>query len=82
MTTSDNRREPLFDIHPATGAPLEVFYAPSPPGRFGGGGAGWFWQLRRRGFVPRGPALGPFPTRYSAYRDALIGRASTGAGVD
>jgi hypothetical protein len=24
--------EPLFDIHPATGASIEVFYADSPPG--------------------------------------------------
>jgi hypothetical protein len=38
---------------------------------FGRGGTGWFWWSRRRGFAPEGPAVGPFPTSYSAYRDAI-----------
>ena len=37
-----------------------------------GTGAGWFWCPRRRGFAPKGKAMGPFPTNYSAYRDALL----------
>ena len=27
MTVSSNRRGPLFDVHPLTGASIEVFYA-------------------------------------------------------
>ena len=64
-------REPLFDIHPRTGATLEVFYADRTVETFGRCGAGWFWWSRRRGYTPSGPAAGPFPTRYTAYRDAV-----------
>jgi hypothetical protein len=64
--------EPLFDIHPVTGACIEVFYADRRLETFGRGDAGWFWWFRRRGFAPSGPALGPFPTSYSAYRDAFV----------
>jgi len=72
MTMSGNRHEPLFDVHPATGASIEVFFADRRLATFGRGGAGWFWWPRRRGFAPSGPAKGPFPTRYSAYRDGSI----------
>ena len=61
----------LFDIDPRTGASIEVFYAERPLETFGRCGAGWFWCSRRRGFAPDGPATGPFPTSYSAYRDAI-----------
>jgi hypothetical protein len=71
VTTSSNRREPLFDIHPVTGASIEVFWADSTLASVGKGGVGWFWWPRRRGFAPDGMARGPFPTSYSAYRDAL-----------
>jgi hypothetical protein len=64
-------REPLFDVHPWTGASIEVFYADRALETFGRAGAGWFWWSRRRGFSPAGPATGPFPTRYAAYRHAL-----------
>ena len=62
--------EPLFDIHPLTGATIEVFYADGRLETFGRYGAGWFWCCRRRGFSP--PATGPFSTSYAAYRDALL----------
>jgi hypothetical protein len=68
---SGNRFEPLFDVHPATGVSIEVFYADSRLVTFGRGGAGWFWWPRRRGLAPEGPARGPFPTRYAAFRNAL-----------
>jgi hypothetical protein len=74
VTTSGDRHEPLFDAHPVTGACIEVFYADTTLTSFGRGGAGWFWWLRRRGFAPEGRAVGPFPTSYSAYRDAMIRR--------
>ena len=70
MTMSGDRHQPLFDIHPVTGANIEVFYAEALA-TFGRGGAGWFWWPRRRGFAPDGPAHGPFPTSYSAYRSAF-----------
>ena len=70
MTTSGNRREPLFDVHPVTGASIELFYADGLA-TFGRRGAGWFRWPRRRGFAPQGPVHGPFPTCYSAYRNAL-----------
>ena len=48
------RREPLFDVHPRTGASIEVFYADRTLETFGRGGAGWFWWPRRRGCSPDG----------------------------
>ena len=65
--------EALFDIHPVTGASVEVFYADRSLESFVRG-AGWYWCPRRRGFAPTGPAVGPFPTSYSAYRSALLVR--------
>ena len=72
MTPSGNRYEPLFDVHPATGASIEVFFADRRLATFGKLGAGWFWWPRRRGFAPVGTAHGPFPSRYAAYRDAFV----------
>ena len=72
---SEDRRhqfEAIFDNHPVTGFSIEVFYADRALETFGRRGAGWFWQLRRRGFAPEGAATGPFPTSYSAYRKALL----------
>jgi hypothetical protein len=37
---SSNRREPLFDIDPVTGASIEVFYADTTLTSFGRGGHG------------------------------------------
>jgi hypothetical protein len=74
---SSYQHEPLFDIHPVMGASIEVFYADTSLISFGWSGAGWFWQLRLRGFAPAGRARGPFPTRYSAFRDAMITSASS-----
>jgi hypothetical protein len=68
-----HHHEPLFDVHPVTGASIEVFYADTRLATFGRGSVGWFWWPRRRGFAPDGPAHGPFPTSYSAYLDALKG---------
>jgi hypothetical protein len=68
---SSDPHEPIFDIHPVTGASIECFYADTRLATFGSGGAGWFWWPRRRGFAPDSPAFGPFPTSYSAYRHAL-----------
>ena len=66
------QHEPLFDVHPRTGASIEVFYADRALETFGRSGAGWFWWSRRRGFAPHGRAIGPFPTSYLAYRDAFV----------
>jgi hypothetical protein len=63
--------EPLYDIDPHTGVSIEVFYADRTLETFGRGGAGWFWWPRRPGLAPSGPPVGPFPTSYSAYRDAF-----------
>jgi hypothetical protein len=63
--------EPLYDVHPRTGATIEVFYADRSLETFGRSGAGWFWWHRRRGFSPASHAIGPFATRYAAYRDAM-----------
>jgi hypothetical protein len=73
MTVSSDCRhrfEPLFDIHPVTGASIEVFYADGLA-TFGRGVTGWFWWPRRRGFSPDGPATGPFATSYAAYWNAM-----------
>ena len=65
------RHEPLYDVHPRTGASIEVFYADRTLETFGKGGAGWFWCSRRRGFAPGDPPTGPFATSYAAYRHAM-----------
>ena len=64
---------PFFDVDPLTGISVEVFYSDRTLETFGKGGAGWFWHTRLRGFAPEGPAHGPFPTSYSAYRNAMLG---------
>ena len=64
-------REAFYDVHPRTGATIEVFYADRALETFGRGGAGWFWWSRRRGFSPGGKPVGPFATSYSAFRDAV-----------
>jgi len=68
-------REPLFDVHPRTGASIEVFYADRTLETFGRCGPGWFWWSRRPGFAPDGPASGAFPTSYAAYRHAMTAPA-------
>ena len=65
------RLEPFYDTHPRTGVSIEVFYADRTMETFGRCGAGWFWQARRRGYSPCGPATGPFATSYRAYRHAM-----------
>jgi hypothetical protein len=70
-STQCARREPLYDINPQTGVSIEVFYADRALETFGRGGSGWFWWSRDRGHPPAGPATGPFPTSYAAYRHAL-----------
>jgi hypothetical protein len=71
MTMSSNRHEPLFDVHPVTGANIEVFFADRTLESFGRTRPAWFWHLRRRGFAAEGPARGPFATSYSAFRNAV-----------
>ena len=71
------RLEPLFDIHPRSGATIEVFFADRTMETFGSCGAGWFWWSRRRGFSPDGPATGPFATSYAAYRDGMNSRTES-----
>ena len=66
------RREPLYDINPATGVCIEVFYSDHRLETFGRVGAGWFWWPRRRGCSPDGSPTGPFATSYAAYRHAMI----------
>ena len=74
MSRPARAHEAFFDIHLVIGASIEVFYAHRSLESFGWRGAGWFWWPRRRGFAPTGPAIGPFPTSYAAYRDALGAR--------
>jgi hypothetical protein len=77
-TSNPKQREPLFDVHPLTGVSFEVFYSDRTLETFGRHGAGWFWWSRRRGFSPDGPATGPFPTSYAAYRQAMGTSLGTG----
>jgi hypothetical protein len=65
------RHEPLYDVHPTTGASIEVFYADRTLETFGRGGGGWFYWSRRQGSSPESQATGPFATSYGAYRHAL-----------
>ena len=72
MSTDQRKLETLFDVHPLTGTSFEVFYADRTFETFGRIGAGWFCWPRRRGFAPTGPATGPFPSSYLAYRAAFV----------
>jgi hypothetical protein len=69
--------DPLFVVHPRTGATIEVFFADRALETFGRCGAGWFWCFRRRGFSPDGRPTGPFATSYAAYRHAMNTAAAT-----
>jgi hypothetical protein len=76
ITSRTERRaahEPLYDIHPDTGASIEVFWADRVLAQsFGTRGPGWHWWTCRPGKLPDCLPVGPFPTSYRAYRDALI----------
>ena len=74
------RHEPLYDINPATGVCIEVFYSDRRLETFGRDGAGWFWWPRRRGCWPDGSPAGPFATSYAAYRHAVIATQFFGDG--
>jgi hypothetical protein len=42
---SEDRRhqhKPIFDVHPVTGATIEIFFADRTRESFGKNGAGWF----------------------------------------
>jgi hypothetical protein len=75
LAPSDHREraahEPLFHVHPRTGAMVEEFYADRTMETFGRCGAGWFWCCRRRCYSADGAAVGPFATSYAAYRNAM-----------
>jgi len=78
VVTSDARRraahEPLYDIDPRMGATVEIFYCDRVLAEsFGVPGAGWFHWSCQPGSMPECPPVGPLPTSYSAYRDALTG---------
>jgi hypothetical protein len=79
VSASARSHEAFFDIHPVTGATIEVFWADRALESFGWRGAGWYWCPRRRGFAPKGPTIGPFPTSYAAYRNALLATGFGGA---
>jgi hypothetical protein len=64
--------EPLYEIDPHTGANVEIFYADRALAKsFGAPDAGWFWWTCQSGSLPDSNPIGPFPTSYSAYGDAL-----------
>ncbi len=73
--------DPLYEVDPQTDTTIEVFYADRALETFGRSGAGWFWCCRQRGFAAAGPAAGPFPTSYSAYRHALNTPVRTSASI-
>ena len=60
--------EPLFEVHPRTGASIEVFYADRALETFGRVGGGWYWCARVRRSSPEASRIGQFDTTYSAYR--------------
>ena len=65
--------EPLYEIHPRTGASIEVFYADPALANSFGRGTGWFWWTCQRSFLPDSPPTGPFATSYAAYRNFALG---------
>jgi hypothetical protein len=75
LASNPRQHEPLFDVHPLTGASIEVFYSLET---FGRGGAGWFWWPRRCGFSPDGLPTGPFASRYAGTRCRQFASACRG----
>jgi hypothetical protein len=65
--------EPLYHINPRTGATIEIFYGDPVLAASFGAPAGWFWWSCERDFPP-GPATGPFPNSYLAYRDSALNK--------
>jgi len=76
IISSDRRSafEPLYDRDPQTAAVLEVFYADHVLARSFGRSAGWFWWSCQPGCLPEREPCGPFPTSYTAYRNATAAR--------
>ena len=72
--TQRERREPLYDVHPMTGASIEVFYADRTLETFGGCGGVGFGS--RADAALRRMAHGPFATSYSAALGASLGASS------
>jgi len=68
MPNNTKGNEPLYEVHPKTGATIEIFHADD---LFAGMGAGWFWWTCKPGLVPGWPPIGPFGSSYRAYCDAL-----------
>ena len=62
--------DPLYDIHPAIGVSIEVFYADRTLETFGRVALGGFGG-RAEGSSPDGSPTGPFATSYATYRHAL-----------
>ena len=66
--------EPLYDKDPRSGATIEVFWADTVLARSFGTRAGWFSWSCQPGALPDDVPRGPFPTSYTAYRDAMNSR--------
>jgi hypothetical protein len=71
VSTMQCAHDPLYDIDPATGVCIEIFFTDRTLETYGKCGAGWFWWSRQRGCSPVGPLTGPFSTSYAAYRHAM-----------
>jgi hypothetical protein len=70
MRNADPRAS-LYDVDWINGRSIEVFYADEKLAREFGGSVGWHWWHCYPGCLPESDAVGPFPTSYRAYRDAL-----------
>lgn len=73
VSTMQCAHDPLYDIDPQTGATIEVYWANRELETFGRYGAGWFWWSRRRGCSPDSSPIGPFATKYAAFKSAMNG---------
>jgi hypothetical protein len=62
------RYEPLYDTDPNTGAIVEIFHTDCV---FAGMRVGWHWWSCEPSGLPQWPPIGPFPTAYRAFRNAL-----------
>jgi len=65
------RIEPLFDVHPRTGASVKVFYADRTLETFGRLGGWLVLVVSPARLSASRPSVGPFPTGYGAYRHAI-----------
>ena len=73
MSSDPTAYEPLYGIHPQTGAHVEVVYADRALAKSFGRDTGWFWWCCQNGLLPDSEPIGPFNTSNAACLNFTVG---------